>query len=169
MMGTIVVESSKKVGESGFAGSQEHSVDEKGRVIIPARFRDALGKNFVITRGLGKCLFVLTQEYWYENFDKAFKSQNTLNRSNILLQRHFAAEAAMDTNIDGQGRVAIPASLREYAKISSDKPVMVCGVTTRLEIWSKELWVDLAESTSEADISEAADLIGLGSVFVNNG
>jgi MraZ protein len=160
-----VVESGGKVERSGFSGGSEHSVDDKGRVIIPIRFREELGKNFVITRGMGKCLFVLTEDYWYEHFDKAFKSHNTLDRSNILLQRHFAAEAAMETNIDNQGRVPIPASLREYADIRLDRPVMVLGVTTRLEIWNKDRWTALAESTSEEDLSAAADRVGLGSVL----
>jgi MraZ protein len=147
-----------------FSGGYEHSVDEKGRIVIPVRFREALGKNFVITRGMGKCLFVLTEEYWNEQFDKVFKSLPMLNQANILLQRHFSAEAAMETNIDGQGRVALPPSLREYADIKPENPVMVLGVATRLEIWSKERWLARTEAISEADLTTAADQVGLGQV-----
>lgn len=150
---------------SGFAGGHEHSVDEKGRVIIPARFREALGKNFVITRGIGKCLFVLPKDYWDENFDRPFRSQNALNKANILLQRHFSGEASADSNIDGQGRITIPPALREYADIVLDKPVMVCGVTTRLEIWNKDHWIAFTNNTTDDDISNAADQIGIGAAL----
>jgi MraZ protein len=152
----------------GFAGSHEHAIDEKGRIIVPARFRQGLGKDFVITRGIGACIFVLPKDYWDDNFDRPFRSQNALNKATIRLQRHFSAESAPDSNFDGQGRITIPQALREYASITQDTPVMICGVSTRIEIWNKQEWIKLTEATTEDDILNAADEIGIGA-FKQNG
>ncbi len=144
-----------------FSGGYEHSVDEKGRVIIPAVFREELGKNFVITRGMGACLWVMTEEYWIEQFDNVFKRLPLLHQGNIKLQRHFSAGASMSMNIDTQGRVAIPSILRDYVSIKPDSQAMVLGVSTRLEIWNKDIWVSESSKVSEAELALAAEQVGL--------
>jgi MraZ protein len=146
-----------------FSGGSEHSVDDKGRFVMPVRFRKELGTNFVITRGIDRCLFVLTEEYWKEQFESVFMSLPALDPSNIRLQRHFAAEASRESNIDGQGRVPLPASLREYAGISAESSIVAVGVTTRIELWDKETWVALSTVESEAMLADAIQKSGLGS------
>lgn len=122
-----------------FLGEYQHSIDGKGRVIMPARFRDQLGSSFIVTRGLDGCLFVYPQEEWVklssgvQNLPLARKDARAFTR--------LLFSGAAEVECDKQGRVSIPSSLREYANIQKD--IVIIGVSTRIEIWAAEAWAEL--------------------------
>ena len=140
-----------------FMGEFNHSIDTKGRIIIPAKFREALGEEFVITLGLDGCLFAYPDEEWQTFIAKLRTLPGT--KEARQLQRYFMAGAAA-CEVDKQGRILIPAKLREEAAL--DKDIVFVGVLNKIEIWSKERWdnnndygdVDtVAEHMSEYGIS----------------
>ncbi len=141
-----------------FRGANYHSVDDKGRVIIPLRFRNELGNTFVITKGMDKCLFVY-REKDFQDMEEKLQQQPALDKHTIRLQRWFSAEA-LETQVDSQGRVAIPSNLREFAGIQED--VTIVGTGIRIEIWSKEGWDAFNASVTDEDISTSAGEVGLG-------
>lgn len=119
-----------------FIGEYQHSLDSKGRIIIPSKFRDELGYEFVITKGLDNCLFIYPNDEWKILEDK-LKSLPLTNRDARAFIRFFFSGAS-ESNLDKQGRVLIPLNLREHSMI--DKDAVIIGVSTRLEIWSKDIW-----------------------------
>ncbi len=125
-----------KVGaDNMFMGEYDHSIDTKGRIIVPAKFREALGESFVVTQGLDGCLFVYPQEEWSEFVEQLKGLPGT--KEARQLQRYFLAGAAT-LEIDKQGRVLIPAKLRAQAGL--EKEVKFVGVLSKVEVWSKERW-----------------------------
>ena len=140
-----------------FRGGFAHSLDPKGRVIIPQKLRNLLGDDFVITKGLDRCLWVFTSED-FRKLDDRLKAQPMLDANAVRLQRFFSGEA-VEGNTDPQGRVAIPSNLREYASI--DKDVMIVGAGNRIEIWSKPKWDEIADVDDDL-IRESAREIGVG-------
>ena len=134
-------------------GSFEHTVDDKGRVILPQKFRQQLGERFMITKGPGRCLIVMTEEQFQVNFDDKFQSQSILDtdEDTLVLQRFYCGEAA-EAGTDSQGRMQIPGSLRTWAEIAPQSPVTVLGLTNRLEIWSKARWDTFNGSLSDRDL-----------------
>lgn len=118
-----------------FMGEFDHSIDTKGRIIIPSKFREDLGDEFVITAGLDGCLFVYPQKEWQVFAEKLTKLPGTQEARQ--LQRFFLAKAAQ-CEVDKQGRILIPAKLREEAGL--DKDIVFVGVLHKIEIWSKERW-----------------------------
>ena len=139
-----------------FMGTYGHSIDAKGRVIVPAKFREVLGDSFVVTLGLDGCLFVYPEEEW-EDFVKQLKELPGSKEARKL-QRYFMAGAA-PCDVDKQGRVLIPSSLRE--KVGLDKDVVFVGVTSKIEIWSKERWEDNNDFDNVDDIAEHMSEFGL--------
>jgi MraZ protein len=133
-------------------------VDDKGRVIIPLKFRNELGTTFVITKGIDRCLFVFREDE-FEEMERKLQSQPALDRHTIRLQRWFSAEA-VETQVDSQGRVAIPANLREFASIEED--VAIVGTGNRIEIWSRGGWDAFNASLDDGDIIASAVEVGLG-------
>lgn len=135
-----------------FMGEYQHSIDDKGRMIIPARFREALGSSFVITRGLDQCLFVYSNEEWavLEQKLKALP----LMKSDARAFTRFFFSGATECELDKQGRVNIPNNLRDHAKL--DKDCVVIGVSNRVEIWSKEQWEQYSKQ-SEDSFNEIAE------------
>jgi MraZ protein len=125
-----------------FRGEASYNIDAKGRVIMPARFRYNLGERFIITKGLDKCLFVFTMEKWAE-YEKKIEAMPMTEPVVRKFMRLFVG-GAVDVEVDAQGRVIIPPSLREYAGI--DKDIIIVGVGGRIEIWSNELWKAYNES-----------------------
>ena len=119
-----------------FIGEYQHTLDIKGRVIIPSRFREDLGDGFVMTKGLDNCLFLYPRNEW-SILEEKLKTLPLTNRDARAFIRFFFSGAA-ECIIDKQGRVLIPSNLREHAKLGKD--VVVIGVSTRMEIWSKEEW-----------------------------
>ena len=119
-----------------FMGEYNHTIDPKGRLIIPAKFREALGDEFVVTKGLDGCLFVYANTEW-NNFEEKLRTLPLTNKNARQFTRFFLAGAAA-CEVDKQGRILIPQVLREFAKLEKD--VVLVGVASRIEIWSKEVW-----------------------------
>lgn len=119
-----------------FIGEFNHSVDPKGRLSMPAKFREELGETFYVTKGLDQCLFVFPQKEWVV-FEEKLKSLPLTNKNARAFVRMFFAGAS-ECSFDKQGRILIPPSLREHAKL--DKEVVVIGVGERIEIWSMVAW-----------------------------
>lgn len=119
-----------------FIGEYQHTLDTKGRVIIPSRFREDLGDEFVMTKGLDNCLFLYPRKEW-SILEEKLKTLPLTNRDARAFIRFFFS-GATECTLDKQGRVLIPFNLREHSKLQKD--VVVIGVSTRMEIWSKEEW-----------------------------
>ncbi|MDD2972824.1 MAG: division/cell wall cluster transcriptional repressor MraZ [Lachnospiraceae bacterium] len=133
-----------------FMGEYNHTIDAKGRLIIPSKFREVLGDEFVITKGLDGCLFVYDNNEWTV-FEEKLKSLPITNKDARKFVRFFLAGAA-SVEADKQGRILVPSVLREFGEINKD--VVLVGVASRIEIWSKERW----ESTSDyEDMDEIAE------------
>ena len=138
-----------------FKGEYSHSVDAKGRIIMPAKFREILGEEFVVTKGLDGCLFVYPNKEW-ENIENKFREIPLTTKDARKFSRFFFAGAA-DCEVDRQGRVLIPSVLREFAGLN--KEVVLVGVLNRIEIWSKERW----QENEYDDMDEIAEnMEGLG-------
>lgn len=135
-----------------FMGEFEHSLDTKGRLTVPVKFRDGLGISFVVTRGLDRCLFVYSVEEWQilESTLKALPMTQADARSFV----RFFFSGACECELDKQGRILLPQKLREYAEL--DKDCTLLGVSNRVEIWNTSNWANYADEaeTSFADIAE---------------
>lgn len=119
-----------------FIGEYQHSIDSKGRLIIPAKFREDLGDVFIITKGLDNCLFVYPKSEWTILEEKL--KLLPLTRKDARAFVRFFFSGATECELDKQGRILIPGNLREHCKI--DKDAVIIGVSNRVEIWSKEEW-----------------------------
>ncbi|RSL31320.1 transcriptional regulator MraZ [Salibacterium salarium] len=137
-----------------FMGEHHHNVDDKGRMIVPSRFREGLGATFVITRGMDECLFIYPMDEW-ERLEAQLKSLPFTKKDARAFTRFFFSGAA-ECELDKQGRISIPSTLRHYAGIK--KECVVIGVSTRVEIWSKEHWETYFEESQES-FSEIAENI----------
>jgi len=135
-----------------FMGEFQHSIDEKGRLTIPAKFRDGLGSSFVVTRGLDRCLFVYPMDEWQALTDKLKTLPFT--KADARAFTRFFFSGATECEWDKQGRVNIPASLREHAQLT--KECVVIGVSNRVEIWSKEQWDNYCAESGDS-FSEIAE------------
>lgn len=144
-----------------FYGEYEHSLDRKSRIIIPAKFREALKENYVekfyITRGLDGCLFLFAEDEWRKQEQK-FKSMSFTKQEARKFNRLFFSGASVVT-CDGQGRILVPQYLKEFAQIQKD--VMIIGVANRIEIWSKLKWKEFYETTRETFEETAEKLMDL--------
>lgn len=141
-----------------FMGEYNHTIDIKNRLIVPSKFREALGEEFVITKGLDGCLFVYEHTEWTA-FEEKLKSLPLTNKDARTFVRFFLAGAA-SVEVDKQGRVLIPAVLKEFAGINKD--VVLIGVASRIEIWSKERWDDESAYEDVESIAEHMSELGLG-------
>lgn len=139
-----------------FMGTYDHSIDTKGRVIVPAKFREALGDSFVVTLGLDGCLFVYPNEEW-EDFVNQLKELPGSKEARKL-QRYFMAGAA-PCDVDKQGRVLIPSNLRE--KAGMEKDIVFVGVMSKIEIWSRQRWDENDDFDNVDDIAEHMSEFGL--------
>lgn len=135
-------------------GEHQHNLDVKGRVFIPARFREELGEHFIITKGLDSCLFVYSLEEWKSLEEKIRLLPLSKARN---LQRFFFA-GACDVEADKQGRVLIPANLRKYASLTKD--VMIIGASNRAEIWDMQKWNEMCGAITPESVVEAMDELG---------
>ena len=117
-----------------FMGEYHHNIDDKGRLIIPSKFRNELGNQYIITKGLDKCLFVYSVDEW----NKLVKDLNTLKftKKNVRAFERFFVGGASLNEFDKQGRISITSPLIHYANIN--KECVIIGVNERLEIWDKE-------------------------------
>lgn len=141
-----------------FLGEYRHTLDDKGRLTLPAKFRDKLASGIVVTRGLDRCLFVFTGEVWQRVTDRLNERLSFTKKSARDLSRFFFSGAA-DIIPDRQGRILIPPFLREYADLQDD--VIIIGANTRLELWNPERWGPTlmeVESNAEAIAEQFDDI-----------
>ena len=136
-----------------FMGEYNHTVDAKGRLIVPSKFREQLGEDFVVTRGLDGCLSVYANDEWTALEEKLHALPYT-NPAARKLTRFLVAGAAT-CEVDKQGRILLPAALREYAGIEKD--AVLVGMGSRIEIWSREAW---SAKNDFDDIEEIAEELG---------
>ena len=115
-------------------GQYEHSIDPKNRINFPAKFREQLGENFILTVGLDECIAVYSAEEW----DKLVEKIGTLPSTKSSAVKRFLYDGAFSVDFDSQGRILIPPVLREYANLEGEAHII--GMDTNLEIWNTELW-----------------------------
>ena len=141
-----------------FMGEYNHTIDAKGRLIIPSKFREILGDAFVVTEGLDGCLLVYDNEEW-KRFEEKLRSLPITNKEARQFVRFFLA-GATEAEVDKQGRILIPNVLREFAEITKD--VVLVGVGSRIEIWSRERFEETASFEDMDEIAEHMAELGLG-------
>lgn len=140
-----------------FMSEYNHTVDAKGRLIVPSKFREQLGDGFVVTKGMDGCLFVYANDDW-NAFEQKLTSLPLINKEARKFARFFLAGAAQ-VEVDKQGRILLPANLREFASLEKD--VVLVGVGSRIEIWSRENWVNMDADSDMDDIAAAMEGLGL--------
>lgn len=141
-----------------FYGEYSHSIDAKGRTIIPSRLRNSLGDTFYVTKGLDRCLLAYAAEDWQEFESKLKELPQTTNANARKLVRHFLG-GAKDVESDSQGRTLIPPNLREYAGLTKD--VVFIGMGNRIEIWSKERYETEGTYEDMDEVASALEDMGL--------
>ena len=137
-----------------FMGEYAHNIDKKGRIIIPAKFRDELGESVIITRGLDGCLAVYTLTQWEKIYEQLMQLPSTKKDARMFV-RMMTSKAA-ECEIDNQGRVLLPSSLIKLATL--EKECMVIGAANHVEIWAKEAW-DPVDEEGSATFEEIAENI----------
>lgn len=138
-----------------FSGAYSHSVDNKGRTVIPSKFRSMLGERFYITRGMHGCLWVFSDDEW-RSFQNMMTPKSYLDSRGIKLERFFVG-SAVECIPDAQGRIALPQNLREYSEITDD--IEVVGLGAKVEIWASHKWDQFnAALTDEVIEALGADL-----------
>ncbi len=140
-----------------FMGEYQHSLDDKSRITIPAKFREGLGASFVMTRGLDACLFVYPRDDW--NIMEQKLRTMPLARSDARQFIRFLFSGAAELDLDKQGRVLIPSNLREYAGITEN--CVVIGVDARVEIWDAKKWQSYSETAADSFNDLAQGLVDL--------
>ena len=149
-----MVDCGEKWGMPMFMGEFHHTIDEKGRLILPAKFRDGLGEHFVITRGLEECLFVYSENDWKKITSKLNSLPFTKKDARSFMR--FFLSGATITEFDKQGRINITSPLISYADLK--KECVVIGVGDRLEIWSSDNWNKFYDDNKE-DMSSIAETL----------
>lgn len=142
----------KSGAKSMFLGEFQHNIDAKGRIIVPAKFREGLGQSFVLTRGLDQCLFAYPLEEWKTLEEKLKKLPLTKKDARAFTRFFFSG--AVECEIDKQGRINIPSPLRKYAGL--EKECVVIGVSNRIELWDQAKWEDYV-GESEESFTEIAE------------
>ena len=140
-----------------FVGEYNHSLDSKGRLIIPSRFREALGDTFMVTKGLDGCLSIYDMEGW-KNLEAKLQTL-PLTNANARKFTRFMLGGAIECEVDKQGRILIPGNLREFAHLSKD--VALVGVGGRIEIWDKETWMQVSAYDDMEEIAENMEGLGI--------
>ena len=138
-------------------GEYEHSLDAKGRLIMPAKLREDIEDKFIITKGLDGCLFGFSQKEW-NNFEEKLKTLPLTNKNARDFVRFFLS-GAIECEIDSQGRILISQGLRAHAEL--EKEIVIIGVSSRIEIWSKDKWENYNEGLDSDDIAEKMTLLGI--------
>ncbi len=141
-----------------FMGEYNHTIDAKGRLIVPSKFREALGDEFVVTKGMDGCLFVFDNSEW-QAFVKKLRDLPMIDKEARQFTRFFLAGAA-SLEVDKQGRILLPAVLREFAGITKD--AVLVGVGSRVEIWSKDRWEGTVTYQDMEEISGHMVELGIG-------
>ena len=126
-------------------GEFKHNLDNKGRLILPTKFRNKFSEGIILTRGIDQCIFGFTKSEWEKVVKKILDLP--LSQSNARAFSRLMLSGAYDLEIDGQGRILIPEPLRKYANL--EKKVVVVGMYTRIEIWDEKLWESYKKQTEE--------------------
>ena len=124
-----------------FMGEYNHTIDAKGRLIIPSKFRELLGEEFVLTKGLDGCLSIYPMDEW-NAFEEKLRALPLTNKNARTFTRFFVA-GATNCELDKQGRILLPATLREFAGLEKD--VLLAGMLDHIEIWNEERWKENAD------------------------
>lgn len=140
-----------------FMGEYNHIIDAKGRLIIPARFRELLGEEFILTKGLDGCLSIYPMDAW-EAFETKLRALPLTNKNARTFTRFFVA-GATNCELDRQGRILVPQTLREFAGL--EKEVVLTGNLDRIEIWSKEKWSENCNYDDMDSIVESMQDMGI--------
>ncbi len=140
-----------------FMGEYNHTIDTKGRLIIPSKFRDELGDHFVLTKGLDGCLSIYPAGEW-EEFESKLRSLPLTSKNARTFTRFFVAGAAT-CELDKMGRILVPGTLREYAGLTKD--VVLTGNLNRIEVWSKEKWIENSSYDDMDSIAEQLTEMGI--------
>ena len=140
-----------------FMGEYNHTLDEKGRLIIPSRFREELGTEFVVTKGLDGCLFAYANDEWQVLEDK-LRALPLTNKDARAFARFMLAGAAQ-VEIDKQGRILLPQVLRTFAGL--DKDVVLLGIASRIEIWNRDKWEAAALEADGEELAEKMENLGI--------
>ena len=133
-----------------FSGAYSHTVDNKGRTVIPSRFRSKLGERFYLTRGMHGCLWIFGEDEW-RSFQQMMTPRSPLDGNGLKLERFFIG-SAVECSPDAQGRIAIPQNLRDYAGIVDD--IWVVGLGSKAEIWSNQRWNEFHDSLTDDVIEQ---------------
>ena len=141
-----------------FMGEYNHTIGAKGRLIIPAKFREVLGDEFVVTKGMDGCLFVFDNSEW-QVFAEKLRSLPMIDKEVRQFTRFFLAGAA-SVEVDKQGRILLPSVLRDFAGITKD--TVLIGVGSRIEIWSKDRWEGTVTYQDMDEISTHMVELGIG-------
>jgi len=140
-----------------FMSEYNHTIDTKGRLIVPSKFREQLGDEFVVTKGMDGCLFVYANDDW-SAFEQKLTSLPLINKEARKFARFFLAGAAQ-VEVDKQGRILLPTNLRQFAGLEKD--VVLVGVGSRIEIWSRENWENMDADSDMDDIAATMESLGL--------
>ena len=141
-----------------FIGEYNHNIDEKGRLAVPKKFRTALEKGAVVTRGMDNCLFLYTKDEWKVLADKL--ASLPFSQANARAFARLMLAGAMDVSIDKQGRIMLPEYLRTFAGMK--KEVTVAGLYNRLELWDKEAWNSYSAQAEKQSNTIAEQMFDLG-------
>ena len=140
-----------------FRGEYKHTIDAKGRLIIPSKFRELLGEKFILTKGLDGCLYIYPMDEW-EAFEEKLRALPLTNKIARTFSRFFVA-GATDCELDKQGRILVPQTLREFAGL--DKDVVLTGNLSRIEVWSKEKWSENCNYDDMDDVAASMQDMGI--------
>lgn len=140
-----------------FMSKYNHTIDPKGRLSIPSKYREILGDEFVVSKGMDGCLFVYADETWKE-FEAKLAALPLVNKQARQLARFFLSGAQYVT-VDKQGRILVPQDLREFAGLEKD--VVLSGMGSRIEVWSLDKWNEVNSQVDIDEISEGAGDMGL--------
>ena len=158
MTSSVADHIARKSGDCNmFMGEYNHTIDAKGRLIIPAKFRDALGESFVVTKGFDGCLYAYDMEEWTK-LEEKMKNLPMSHKDIRKISRFFLAGATL-AEVDKQGRILIPSVLREFAGLEKD--VVLVGVLTKIEIWDKDRYADASSYDDMDEIVEHMAELGL--------
>ncbi|MFI3237664.1 MAG: division/cell wall cluster transcriptional repressor MraZ [Lachnospiraceae bacterium] len=140
-----------------YIGEYNHTIDSKSRLILPSKLREALGDEFVMTKGVDGCLFVYDKTEW-AHFEEKLDVLSITNKESRTVRRFFISSAAT-VEVDKQGRFLVPANLRTYAGL--EKEVVFAGCGRNIEIWNSERWNEMNNDNDVEEIMEYLDGIGL--------
>ncbi|MEW5693200.1 MAG: division/cell wall cluster transcriptional repressor MraZ [Candidatus Hydrogenedentota bacterium] len=139
-----------------FAGENEQTIDDKNRIILPAKYRRQLGKKMMLTKGLEKCLYIFPKNQWENFLENLINKYGEMLKDARLLRRYFAANSEI-LKIDSQNRILIPKKYKEFANIK--KVIVIAGILNRVEVWAKDEWEKEMELSEKKAVS-AAEALG---------